>query len=443
MKRILILILITTPIISFSQAQTIELAFTAVDNEINVQLDSIKVINQTQGCDTTLIWPDTSLSINIVSVKDLDERMGTSFRVFQNVPNPVRDQATIRLYVPEEDMVTIMVTDILGRQILVLEQRLVQGYHCLNIFPGNKMIYLFSARWRSATQTIKIINVNRNGQIKSRIEYVGNESGRSSLKSYRAFSRCNFSIGDSLLMIGYADNLETGILDQLEDSKDYIFQFATNIPCPGLPMVYYAGQLYHTIQIFNQCWLKENLNVGEMIPGSIIMSNDSIIEKYCYMDDEENCEIYGGLYLWDEMMQYVNINGTQGICPNGWHVPTDEEWKIFEGAVDSQFAIGDPEWDIHSDYRGYDVGKNLKSTTGWFDNGNGTDLFGFTAMAGGGRFNLGSFVGLESQGYFWTSTDYIINSWARSLHFYFDKTGRGFSDGFYDLGYSVRCLKND
>ncbi len=52
------------------------------------------------------------------------------------------------------------------------------------------------------------------------------------------------------------------------------------------------------------------------------------------------------LYQWEEMMQYTTQQGAQGICPPGWHLPTDEEWKVLEGAVDSQYGIGDPEWDI-------------------------------------------------------------------------------------------------
>ena len=58
------------------------------------------------------------------------------------------------------------------------------------------------------------------------------------------------------------------------------------------------------------------------------MTNNGIIEKYCYDNDPVNCATYGGLYQWDEMMQYTTQQGTQGICPAGWHLPTDAEWTI-------------------------------------------------------------------------------------------------------------------
>ena len=82
-----------------------------------------------------------------------------------------------------------------------------------------------------------------------------------------------------------------------------------------------------------------------MIHGTMEQSNNGIIEKYCYNNEPDSCTKYGGLYQWNEMMQYTTQQGAQGICPPGWHLPTDEEWKVLEGAVDSQYGIGDPEWD--------------------------------------------------------------------------------------------------
>ena len=63
-------------------------------------------------------------------------------------------------------------------------------------------------------------------------------------------------------------------------------------------------------------------------------------------------------------------------CPIGWHLPTDDEFKILEGTVDSQYPVGDPIWN-NTGARGYDAGLNLKSTSGWYYNGNGADLYGF------------------------------------------------------------------
>jgi len=187
--------------------------------------------------------------------------------------------------------------------------------------------------------------------------------------------------------------------------------------------------------------MAENLKTGTMIPGADTMQNDGNIEKYCHGDNAANCDEYGGLYQFDEMMQYVSQEGVQGICPEGWHLPTDEEWKILEGEVDSQYGYPDPVWDGTS-FRGYDAGKNLKTTSGWSNNGNGTDLYGFGAQPGGSRAYNGEFGFLGDRGFWWSSSDYSGGTfgWSRYLAYGMDGSYRGY---FYPvMGFSVRCLKD-
>ena len=85
------------------------------------------------------------------------------------------------------------------------------------------------------------------------------------------------------------------------------------------------GQIYNTVQIGTQCWMAENMNIGTRINGSGDQTNNGTIEKYCYDDNEANCDTNGGLYQWNEMMQYTTMEGAQGICPAGWHIATDAE----------------------------------------------------------------------------------------------------------------------
>ena len=208
--------------------------------------------------------------------------------------------------------------------------------------------------------------------------------------------------------------------------------------CAGTPTVTYGGQVYNTILIGSQCWLKENLNVGAVINGSQNMSNNGIIEKYCYGNDTSNCATYGGLYQWNEAMQYISVEGAQGICPPGWHLPADEEWKQLEGTADSQYGYPDPEWD-DTGWRGYDVGLNLKATSGWYSGGNGTDLYGFGALPGGLRGAYGSFYGLGSYGDWWSSSENSgSHAWYR--HLYYDNVGSYRQDYYKTHGRSVRCL---
>jgi uncharacterized protein (TIGR02145 family) len=212
-------------------------------------------------------------------------------------------------------------------------------------------------------------------------------------------------------------------------------------PCPGVPTITYGGQVYNTALIGTQCWLRENLNIGTMINSGTSQTNNGIIEKYCYENNQANCTLYGGLYQWNEMMQYVTTPGVKGICPNGWHLPTDEELKVLEGYADSQYNYPDPVWD-QTGWRGFDAGKNLKSTSGWDSNGNGADLYGFTALPGGYWGYFGVFINLGSMGTFWTSTENnSTTAWWRIIDSYDDKIYRtnSYNKG---NGHSVRCLKD-
>ncbi|MCF8344813.1 MAG: hypothetical protein K9H13_09280 [Bacteroidales bacterium] len=201
----------------------------------------------------------------------------------------------------------------------------------------------------------------------------------------------------------------------------------------------YEGQTYSTVIIGTQCWMAENLNVGTRIDGTSGQTNNGIIEKYCYDDEQDSCDVYGGLYQWDEMMQYTSAQGTQGICPSGWHIPTDEEWKRLEGHVDSQYGIGDPEWD-NGGYRGFDAGEKLKSTNGWHSGGNGSDAYGFAALPGGWRRFDGLIIYVEYYASFWSSTGSGGGAYNRFLNYDNDEVYRENYDQEY--GFSVRCLKD-
>ncbi len=201
------------------------------------------------------------------------------------------------------------------------------------------------------------------------------------------------------------------------------------------------GQIYNTVLIGEQCWMAENLNVGEMINGAEGMTDNGIIEKYCYNDSTLNCNTYGGLYQWNEIMNYTTDTARQGICTKGWHLPTDYEFKILEGNVDSQYGVGDPEWD-NSGYRGYDASINLKSINGWYEHGSGSDFYKFTALPGGMCHNDGYFEGIPSEANFWSSSEYNNDKgWSRSLYSYYYRISRRWLNK--ENSYSIRCLKGD
>ena len=198
------------------------------------------------------------------------------------------------------------------------------------------------------------------------------------------------------------------------------------------------GNTYNTILIGSQCWMAENLRVGTMVTGD--QTDNGIIERYCFDNNVNNCSTYGGLYQWDELMQYSTQEGAQGICPDGWHIPSSADWKILEGNADTQYGVGDPEWD-NTGARGFDAGDHLKSTSGWNVYIGGTNSSGFTALPGGYRISSGSFLGLESHGCWWTST--LDISGYSKYHYIVGSDDRSWLNSTTNnTGYSVRCIKN-
>jgi len=195
-------------------------------------------------------------------------------------------------------------------------------------------------------------------------------------------------------------------------------------------------QTYNTVQIGSQCWMAENLNIGYRINGSDEQTDNGIIERYCYHDSIENCDVYGGLYQWEEMMQYITTPGFQGICPVGWHIPEDGEWCTLAQSVDPTVDCGMTGW------IGTDAGDKMKSTTGWYGGGNGTNTSGFSALPGGYRELDSLFKHLTLYANFWTS-DGIFYSASR-WNMYYDEpriSHYTYSTYIY-LGFSVRCLKD-
>ncbi|MBT6685569.1 MAG: hypothetical protein HN921_07180 [Bacteroidetes bacterium] len=220
-------------------------------------------------------------------------------------------------------------------------------------------------------------------------------------------------------------------------------------PCPGTPTVTdYDGNIYATVQIDNQCWMASNLNTTRDAAGNIII-------RLCYDNNQNNCEYYGGLYDWNTVMNGAansssNPSGVQGICPIGWHVPSDAEWTQLTDYLINNYV------DITSD----NVGDKLKSCRQvnsplggvcntsdhprW-DSDNthyGTNDFGFGVLPGGG-WPGGSWMILGQDVNWWCTTTqvyYSINAMCRTIssvqgEIYIYQREKSFD-------FSVRCLKN-
>lgn len=199
-------------------------------------------------------------------------------------------------------------------------------------------------------------------------------------------------------------------------------------PCPGLPTFFYGGQTYNTVQIGNQCWMKENLNIGTMIYGWQNQSNNGIIQKYCIFNSYNYCSIYGGLYQWNEMMNYSLTPGSQGICSVGWHIPTLADWDtlvIFLGGVSV-------------------AGGKMKETgfTHWNSPNTGaTNESGFSALGAGYRDTDGNFYDSRHNTFFHSSLQSNLGS-SEHQFLRYDNSALYQSGGGNTMGYSLRCIKD-
>jgi len=187
------------------------------------------------------------------------------------------------------------------------------------------------------------------------------------------------------------------------------------------------GKTYSTVTIGTQCWMAANLNYGSFINSNGPDDNqfdNSMIEKYCFADYDSACIDVGGLYQWGEAMNYVTTEGAQGICPLGWHIPADNEWKAMEISLGMPSTIADL-----LNWRGTDEGTKIKL------GGSAS----FEASGVGYRKSDGDFYSPQF-GYFWTSTDNGTQAWARGVMDAEDRIYRNTINKSYGL--CIRCLKD-
>jgi uncharacterized protein (TIGR02145 family) len=175
------------------------------------------------------------------------------------------------------------------------------------------------------------------------------------------------------------------------------------------------NQTYATQQIGTQCWMKQNLNYGVTINSTQLQEDNCTSEKYCYSNNTGNCLVNGGLYQWDEMMQYDIAEPAQGLCPPGWHIPSETEWMVLINMMSGPGLAGD----------------SLKVT----------GSSGFNAFLSGLMYQNNSWNFDDFSTFYWTSTlsgtikaiSHGLNLHSHSVSTYMSNRGNAFS---------IRCLKD-
>jgi uncharacterized protein (TIGR02145 family) len=172
---------------------------------------------------------------------------------------------------------------------------------------------------------------------------------------------------------------------------------------------------YPTVLIGTQCWFAVNLNFGSAMSASSMQTDNCQVEKYCWQDIAANCTLYGGLYQWDEVMQYNDAPGIQGFCPPAWHIPTENDWNLLFSAFTNNGYAGNP----------------LKYT----------GFSGFNAFLNGTRFENTNFYFSTFATLFWSSVNNgSEKAWAHGMNSY--NPSVSYYPSLRSNAFSVRCIKD-
>ena len=192
--------------------------------------------------------------------------------------------------------------------------------------------------------------------------------------------------------------------------------------------VSYQGYDYATVLIGDQCWFAENLRNenyenGDLIEAVSVYGEGAACDG-SHSTDFDVCDPAQSLSVYGRMYNGYAATDARGLCPSGWHVPSDEEWTVLTDHLGGESVASG----------------HMKTTYGWFEDGNGTNSSGFSSLPGGYREVNGEFYLAGDQAYYWSSSFDGLAVWLRFLNGGSEEVIR------YSLlpsfGFSIRCIQD-
>ena len=434
MKKLnLFLVFIMLSITVFGQDIIIDFAGEGASTEVT----TVEVLNLS-NCTNIEVPEGSSLNLTtgeIVTTIEEFENLENNF--ISSYPNPFGNSTSIEFYVNQNNYVSITICDIAGKIVANYSKEMTAGIHSFEFTANNLGMYFINVYGNDFVQSSKIICLSNNSQ-QAKLVYNEQVAENITGKSYKNGNSKDFSftVGNRLKLKGISGEYAYATVMTVTPtvSATYTFNF---VECTGGDNNNYA-----TIEIGEQTWMAENLNTTSYANGDDIdyvqdetdwtnLGNNDEDKAYCYYETDGNSsgEIYGALYTYAAATNGDN-SGTnvQGVCPNGWHLPSDAEWTTFTdelGGIESC------------------AGKLKTHCLGLWDSPNtgATNETGFTAIPGGARGATAFFFDIGMFAHWWTSTEYNSeNAWERSVDF-FDIEANNF-DYQKSTGMSVRCIKD-
>jgi len=394
---------------------------------------SVKVENLTSGISLTLNGSDILYLSGTSGINSIENNQSSQLKIY---PNPMTDNATIEIYIPESGDASLSIYEITGKLVSQFKSSLDNGQHDFRLTGLKSGLYLLSIKGNAYQYSGKLLSNGANfGTIV--LEKISNNSVgyenqiKRNTKGNLATVDMAYNSGDRLKFTGISGNYSTVITDIPSSNKEITFNF---IACTDGD-----NNNYPIVQIGTQIWMAENLkttkyNDGTIIPNITVSATwaAETTGAYCdYYNTPSNSSSYGRLYNWytvdNNTATKIVSNGDKNVCPTGWHVPSDAEWTMLTDFLGGELVAG---------------GKLKETgTTHWLSPNTGaTNETGFTALPGSYRDNNGTFYTRGGYGLWWSSSPNSTTAFYRYISW-------SMSDvqwNVYDVrkGMSVQCLKD-
>lgn len=326
-----------------------------------------------------------------------------------------------------------------GQKIHTSGRKIINPGNSINVKLSMNGMFFVKIETSFGISTFKTIGSGINDLDVPNVEISASSSSiRLKSKTNKLDDKISFLAGDSIQISAFKDGYNSTPLHLMIDSSKFInFLFELNSTGEiGSLTDSRDGKSYSTVTINGKELMTESL---AYLPSVSKVTSTSKTEPHYYVYDyndtivsaaiaTDNYKTYGALYNWP---------ATKNACPNGWHMPTLDEWMNLTQFITDQNGLTHTSGDFW-----VGVGKYLKATSGWDNDGNGTDGYGFGCLPGGYRHMNANFYGIGRYGFWWTGTEFGSNG---AFIFFMESNSDifTFSHNDSDFGYCIRCMKDE